>query len=179
MIDRFTFFTQRFFEGISLTSAASLNDWYRTLTPSRLHSTIETECGPQIASVSLSFVHALHNSITTALKEHMLVICRCQRDASAVASCGHVFLQSASFCDTCEWPAFASHRLVALELCMAVCSERLLDRSSRDIKVTEFFALVPVTKVTQAPAVPLAVPAAWGTEQRWEQQPAWQEVFQP
>ena len=46
VIDRPTYFTQRFFEGVSLASTATLQDWYRTLTFDRVHSTIVTQCAP-------------------------------------------------------------------------------------------------------------------------------------
>ena len=44
MIDRFTFYSQRFFENVSLTSNATLQDWYRALSFKRIHSNIETKC---------------------------------------------------------------------------------------------------------------------------------------
>ena len=44
MIDRFTFYSQRFFENVSLTSKATLQDWYRALSFDRIHSNIETKC---------------------------------------------------------------------------------------------------------------------------------------
>ena len=55
VIDRFTYFTQRFFESMSLTSTATLQDWYQMLNWDRIHSTIVTKCAHgSTAACSLS-----------------------------------------------------------------------------------------------------------------------------
>lgn len=46
VIDRLTYYTQRFFEGVSLMSTATLQDWYRELTFDRVHSTIVPRYAP-------------------------------------------------------------------------------------------------------------------------------------
>ena len=44
VVDRFTYTTQHFFQGLKLSSNKTLRDWYSSLTHREIHSTIETRC---------------------------------------------------------------------------------------------------------------------------------------
>ena len=44
VIDRFTYYSQRFFESVTLSSTSTLQDWYQALTFDRIHSNIATGC---------------------------------------------------------------------------------------------------------------------------------------
>jgi hypothetical protein len=44
VIDRFTYYTQRFFSDIDLDSTVNMESWLQELTFERLHSTIVTKC---------------------------------------------------------------------------------------------------------------------------------------
>lgn len=46
VVDRFTYTTQHFFQGLELSSNRTLQDWYDALSYREIHSTIETKCAP-------------------------------------------------------------------------------------------------------------------------------------
>jgi glycosylphosphatidylinositol transamidase (GPIT) subunit GPI8 len=54
LVDRFTYFTQRVFEGVQLSSNKTLQDWYNVLTYTNIHSNIETKCALRLISPNLS-----------------------------------------------------------------------------------------------------------------------------